>query len=275
MSEIAPVYQHPALTLEQVIVGGDLAALKPEERLEYYNNVCKSVGLNPLTRPLEYIKLNGKLTLYARKDCADQLRKINGVNCEILDRRITEGVAVVHVKATDKTGRHDEDIGVVAAANLRGDALANALMKAVTKAKRRVTLSICGLGWLDESEIESIPDAEHVDIDDKPEPPKVITAEQVKRLKTMCTQLGVDDGKIKTTLEIGSFNDITDQGAAELAILTEGEADLLQIMAEAENVEQLQEATKKQISWYAEGSRVRRAFAKRIRQLENIGNDKD
>jgi hypothetical protein len=29
-------------------------------------------------------------------------------------------------------------------------------MKAVTKAKRRVTLSICGLGWLDESEIETI-----------------------------------------------------------------------------------------------------------------------
>ncbi len=27
----------------------------------------------------------------------------------------------------------------------------------MTKAKRRVTLSICGLGWLDETEVESIP----------------------------------------------------------------------------------------------------------------------
>jgi hypothetical protein len=41
---------------------------------------------------------------------------------------------------------------------LKGDALANALMKAETKAKRRVTLSLAGLGWLDETEIASIPD---------------------------------------------------------------------------------------------------------------------
>ena len=41
--------------------------------------------------------------------------------------------------------------------SLKGDALANALMKAETKAKRRVTLSIAGLGWLDETELETIP----------------------------------------------------------------------------------------------------------------------
>jgi hypothetical protein len=41
-------------------------------------------------------------------------------------------------------------------ANLKGEARANAFMKAETKAKRRVTLSICGLGILDETEIDSI-----------------------------------------------------------------------------------------------------------------------
>ena len=40
---------------------------------------------------------------------------------------------------------------------LRGEALSNAMMKATTKAKRRVTLSLCGLGMLDETEVESIP----------------------------------------------------------------------------------------------------------------------
>nr|MBA2706681.1 hypothetical protein [Gemmatimonadaceae bacterium] len=49
------------------------------------------------------------------------------------------------------------DIGVVTMGALKGDALANALMKAVTKAKRRVTFSICGLGTLDETELETIP----------------------------------------------------------------------------------------------------------------------
>ena len=37
----------------------------------------------------------------------------------------------------------------------------NAKLKAITKAKRRVTLSICGLGFLDETEIETIPTRPH------------------------------------------------------------------------------------------------------------------
>ena len=52
---------------------------------------------------------------------------------------------------------------------LVGEELANAYMKAETKAKRRVTLSICGLGWLDDSETESIRGAEFVPPDWNPE----------------------------------------------------------------------------------------------------------
>jgi hypothetical protein len=48
----------------------------------------------------------------------------------------------------------------VAVKGLIGEALANAYMKSETKAKRRVTLSIMGLGLLDESEI-SEPRATH------------------------------------------------------------------------------------------------------------------
>jgi hypothetical protein len=47
----------------------------------------------------------------------------------------------------------------VSIAGLKGDALCNALMKSETKSKRRVTLSICGLGLLDESEVGTIKDA--------------------------------------------------------------------------------------------------------------------
>ncbi len=54
-----------------------------------------------------------------------------------------------------KVKRHDDDVGVVCVDKLKGEDKANALMKAVTKAKRRATLSICGLGGIpDESEIE-------------------------------------------------------------------------------------------------------------------------
>jgi hypothetical protein len=56
---------------------------------------------------------------------------------------------------------------------LKGEALANAEMKAVTKAKRRLTLSICGLGWLDETEISTVPDAEVVpSFHEEPSPPE-------------------------------------------------------------------------------------------------------
>ena len=146
--------------MESVIAKGDLAKLTPDERVRYYNAVCKSLGLNALTTPLAYITLNNKLTLYATRTCTDQLRKINGVSLEVVTRHVADDILTVHVKATTPDGRSDEDFGSVAFPSLlKGEARANAVMKAVTKAKRRATLSICGLGWLDETEIEAIPGA--------------------------------------------------------------------------------------------------------------------
>jgi hypothetical protein len=111
-----------------------------------------------MTKPFDYIVLNGKLTLYALKACTDQLRKLHGVSIEIVSYRETDGLYSVHVRAKDRDGREDEDFGVVALPDtLKGDARANSILKAVTKAKRRATLSICGLGFLDETEIEDIP----------------------------------------------------------------------------------------------------------------------
>lgn len=145
-----------AMVVDDVIARGDLSKLTPEQRVVHYHNVCDSLKMNPLTQPFQYMQLQGKLVLYARKDAADQLRKINGIKIEIIDRVVHEGVLTVHVRATDKTGRSDEDFGSVSVANLRGEAVANAFMKAVTKAKRRVTLSLSGLGYPDESEIEGV-----------------------------------------------------------------------------------------------------------------------
>jgi len=144
--------------MESVIAKGDLAKLTPDERVRYYNEVCRSMGLNPLTQPFSYITLNGKLTLYATRACADQLRKVNGVSLEIVSRDIADDILTVHVRARLPDGRVDEDLGSVAfPSTLKGEARANAELKGVTKAKRRATLSICGLGWLDETEIADIP----------------------------------------------------------------------------------------------------------------------
>jgi hypothetical protein len=144
--------------MEQVIIKGDLARLTPEERVRYYGEVCRSIGLNPLTKPFEFISLNGKLVLYATRTCGDQLRKINGVSLEIVSRVVADDVMTIHVRARMPDGRCDEDYGAVSyPSTLKGEVRANAELKCVTKAKRRATLSICGLGWLDETEIDDIP----------------------------------------------------------------------------------------------------------------------
>lgn len=143
--------------IEALLTQGDLKSLSSSERASYYMKLCESLGLNPLTQPFEYVSFQGKMKLYAKKDCADQLRKIYGVSVEVTSRMTEEGVYSVTVRATTSDGRRDEDIGAVSVAGKKGDDLANMLMKATTKAKRRVTLSICGLGFLDESELETIP----------------------------------------------------------------------------------------------------------------------
>ena len=153
-----------AAMMEQVVVVGDLTNMRPAQRVMYYNRVCESLGLNPFTKPFDYIRLNGKLVLYARKDATEQLRKKNRVSITRLETEMAEGVYIVTAYAQTGDGRTDSDIGAVNVQGLAGEAKANAMMKAITKAKRRVTLSICGLGWLDETEIDSIPDAQRVPV---------------------------------------------------------------------------------------------------------------
>jgi hypothetical protein len=159
VTAVAPRSAHEPTAYELALVQGDLSRLSPDERLAYYSKVCESMGLNPLTRPFEYITLNGKLTLYAKRDATDQLRRLSGVAVTITSRDIQGDIFVVTARALMPDGRTDESIGAVAVKGLQGDALANAYMKAETKAKRRVTLSICGLGWLDETEVETIREA--------------------------------------------------------------------------------------------------------------------
>lgn len=150
----------PQSLVESVVIQGDLAKLAPAERVLYYREVCESLGLNPLTRPFQYITLNGKLVLYASRDATDQLRASRAISVEITAREWLQDAGLYVVTASARLAdRKDSSIGAVNVKGLSGEALANALMKAETKAKRRVTLSIAGLGMLDETEVGSIPDA--------------------------------------------------------------------------------------------------------------------
>lgn len=145
--------------IEKALLDGDLKALSIEHRILYYHAKCKSLGLNPLSRPFAYLTLNGKLQLYALKDAKEQLRKLHGVSLEIVSQERIDTLYLVHVRAKDRDGRTDEDFGFADLGALKGEALGNAMLKAITKGKSRATLSICGLGMIDETEVASLPDA--------------------------------------------------------------------------------------------------------------------
>ena len=95
----------------EVLATGNLSKMTDAEKTQHYLAVCNSMGMNPLTRPLEYLTLNGKLTLYARKDATDQLRKINGISIAEPVIRFEDQWIIVTVSARTADGRTDSDIG--------------------------------------------------------------------------------------------------------------------------------------------------------------------
>ena len=151
-------------TLSKLVLLGDLSGLSEQETMEYYLRLCENLGLDPVTRPFDLLVLKGKKVLYAHKGCTDQLRMKYGVSVTDLRGETLQDCYRVTALGRDHKGRTDAATGVVKVQGLKGDDYANAVMKAETKAKRRLTLSLCGLGMLDESEIETIPGATTVNL---------------------------------------------------------------------------------------------------------------
>lgn len=190
MSDIVPKTDFSKI--EAVLMTGDLSRLSPQEKVSYYNRVCNSVGLNSLTQPFAYIRLNGKEVLYATRAATDQLRSVHKVSIRITARELMGDVYVVTAQATTPDGRTDESTGAVPVAGLKGESLANAYLKSETKAKRRVTLSICGLGLLDELEVDTIPGAQR---DPLPPMPPLISEPQGDDIEVEVDEIDVALGR--------------------------------------------------------------------------------
>ena len=158
--------------MNKIILKGDISTLSESQKLAYYGAMCDRIGIDPMTQPFQLLKLQGKEVLYCTKSGAEQLNKIHKVSHEIRKREETNNICAVEVRASMEDGeerRFVDEIGAVkltseTGQSLTGDAYVNAIMKAVTKAKRRATLSLLGLGMLDETETETIPNAIRVEI---------------------------------------------------------------------------------------------------------------
>lgn len=143
--------------INSIITNGDISRLTPQQKVEYYKQFCDRLGLDPMLQPFRILRLNGREILYCDRTGTQQLNKLYKVSHEIKAREVTGTCYVVTAQASTPDGRTTESIGAVSIGNMKGENLCNAMMKAETKAKRRATLDLLGLGMLDESEIPAGP----------------------------------------------------------------------------------------------------------------------
>jgi len=149
--------QTQSRVIDSLVTRGDISLLNAQDRARYYIEYCKQLGLNPATQPLAILRLNGKEVLYPTRGATDQLAAIHLLNREIIDGpKVVDlaGTKLVYAvcRATHPNGRVETAVATVPLTDP-----VNVLMKCETKAKRRATLSILGLGLLDESELDTIP----------------------------------------------------------------------------------------------------------------------
>ena len=154
------IVELPEDIMESLLFNGDVSKLNQNQKMIYYAQFCKRIGLDPATQPFKLIKFpkTGREILYCDRGGAQQLNRMHKISHQRVHSESINNVYVVFMRATDVLGRYTDSSGAVDIAGKRGDDLANALMKAETKAKRRATLDLCGLGIIDESELETIPE---------------------------------------------------------------------------------------------------------------------
>lgn len=167
-THVPAVIDEDAQKILQLVVHGNLAGLSPEQKVTYYQMRCDALGLDWRTKPFAYVKRDGVESLYLLAEGAHQLRANRGIHpLGAPDLQFHDDHVIVTVTMVDRDGRKETDIGVVALAGLRGQAYGDAIMKAVTKARRRCTLALCGLG------AEMVLDGDEIDVSWEPVPDEI------------------------------------------------------------------------------------------------------
>lgn len=146
----------PAI-IASLVLTGDMKGLSETQKVEYYNYRCQQAGLDAAAKPFDLLVLNGKMILYANVGATQQLTSIHKLSHAITSRELVDGIYCVFCRVTGPDGRSTENMGAVEAGSLKGEAKANAYLKATTKAIRRSVLAHMGLGLMDETEVETIP----------------------------------------------------------------------------------------------------------------------
>lgn len=143
-------------TIEKAL-SGDLSPLTPAQKSQYYLAKCAAMGLDPSTKPLDWITFQGKLACYPNATAAQQIADQRGIDVETSDPEIVQlgGADMVKCVGRGRTqdGRVAERTAYLAVNGAKGQDLGNLLMKAETKAFRRVVAALTGWAAKDADEI--------------------------------------------------------------------------------------------------------------------------
>lgn len=160
LKAVGSLDEQEMLAVEAAIMTNNFQGLSVSQRIAIVVKRCEKLGVDPTQGPFVWGKGDGgRLMLVATKNLSQQLRANKDLRCEIVEdwsQAATMGILIVRCTVSIPNGRSDQDIGVVSLKNKQGEGLANIIMAAYTKAKNRATLSLCGVGGLDESEMAAI-----------------------------------------------------------------------------------------------------------------------
>ena len=141
-----------------ILARGNIASLSEEDRTKYILALCDALCLDPRFKPIDLISgQGGTVTPYLNRGATDSLARREGIQrTTVVPPKEVEinGVKCVLcvARATDvKTGRYEERVATA----VNKDA-GNAFMRVETKAIRRATIALLGIGLIDESELDGI-----------------------------------------------------------------------------------------------------------------------
>lgn len=157
--------QLPNEIVSSIILNNDLSRLSKEQQVQYVAYRCQKAGLDVAGSPFNLIpNKEGKLFLYANKEAAAQLNQLRSLSPVVSKEEflMENTIYKVTYKVTEN-GRSTEDCGAVGLVKIKKgingqpdeprkmspDEVADAIMKAHTKAKRRAILTHCGIGTND------------------------------------------------------------------------------------------------------------------------------
>ena len=183
-----------------IMMHGDVSGLDKSQKIEYIGELCRISGINPMMKPFDFIKLQGREVVYINKVGAGQLRRKHKLSITDVKHTVSDGMIFVTVSGHDANERYDSSTAALTLPEKKGEAYCNQVMKCETKAKRRFALSMCGIGAIDESDITFIQNDVPDDLNGEIEARKKLF-EQAKTIEELSSLWVSSTPQMKSSLE--------------------------------------------------------------------------